>query len=217
MAATAVTFSWLSPVPNFNPTSYHKIAFKIWSPPTTNCLIKCLKANQYPISTTNTCNCKNQTRLSHFTPLYATLKSPKGFGPPKKSKKTKKTTSKDDDDDEDDKRDEEEEDEEGVIPEIVTNRMISRMGFTVGAPLFVGLLFFPFFYYLKVGLKIDVPTWVPFIVSFIFFGTALLGVSYGIVSSSWDPLREGSFLGWNEAKKNWPVFWQSFRGGSKRK
>lgn len=88
------------------------------------------------------------------------------------------------------------------------------MAFSVGVPLFIGLAFFPFFYYLKVGLKIDVPTWVPFIVSFIFFGTALLGVSYGIVSSSWDPLREGSFWGWQEAQKNWPVFWQSLRGGS---
>ncbi|KAK6158519.1 hypothetical protein DH2020_005833 [Rehmannia glutinosa] len=67
-----------------------------------------------------------------------------------------------------------------------------------------------------VGLKLDVPTWVPFIVSFIFFGTALLGVSYGIVSASWDPLREGSLLGWNEARKNWPVFWQSIWGGSKK-
>ncbi|KAL2544301.1 Uncharacterized protein Fot_13534 [Forsythia ovata] len=91
------------------------------------------------------------------------------------------------------------------------------MGLSVGIPLFIGLLFFPFFYYLKVGLKIDVPTWIPFIVSFIFFGTALLGVSYGIVSSSWDPMREGSLLGWNEAKKNWPVFWQSIWGGSKKK
>ncbi|PSR91376.1 hypothetical protein CEY00_Acc28720 [Actinidia chinensis var. chinensis] len=87
--------------------------------------------------------------------------------------------------------------------------MMRRMGFSVGIPLLIGLLFFPFFYYLKVGLKIDVPTWVPFIVSFIYFGTALLGVSYGIVSSSWDPMREGSLLGWTEAKKNWPVFWQS--------
>ncbi|KAJ4728405.1 Protein PAM68, chloroplastic-like protein [Melia azedarach] len=94
--------------------------------------------------------------------------------------------------------------------------MISRMGFSVGIPLFIGLLFFPFFYYLKVVLKIDVPTWVPFIVSFFFFGTALLGVSYGIVSSSWDPMREGSLLGWNEAQKNWPVFWQSLWGGGSR-
>lgn len=163
----------------------------------------------------------------HFThstkPLYATLNSPKGFGPAQKKqlKKTKKPSKdyKNDDEEEEKDEDEDEEDEaeEGVIPEIVTNRMISRMGVSVGVPLFVGVLFFPFFYYLKVGLKIDVPTWVPFIVSFIFFGTALLGVSYGIVSTSWDPMREGSLLGWNEAKKNWPVFWQSLRGGSRRK
>ena len=161
---------------------------------------------------------RTKTLFSHSTILYATLNSPKGFGPsPKKTKKTKKP-SKDykSDDDEEEEDEEEREREQGVIPEIVTNRMISRMGITVGIPLFVGLLFFPFFYYLKVGLKIDVPTWVPFIVSFIFFGTALLGVSYGIVSSSWDPMREGSFLGWKEAKKNWPVFWQSLRGGSRR-
>ncbi|KAK9218302.1 hypothetical protein WN943_006939 [Citrus x changshan-huyou] len=96
--------------------------------------------------------------------------------------------------------------------------MISRIGFTVGIPLLVGLLFFPFFYYLKVVLKIDVPSWLPVIVSFIFFGAGLLGVSYGIVSSSWDPLREGSLLGWNEAQRNWPVFWQSlWSGGGSRK
>ncbi|KAA8521256.1 hypothetical protein F0562_011907 [Nyssa sinensis] len=46
---------------------------------------------------------------------------------------------------------------------------------------------------------------------------ALLGVSYGIVSSSWDPMREGSQLGWKEAQKNWPVFWQSLRGNSGKK
>lgn len=157
---------------------------------------------------------QNQSRLSHLSSLHATLNSPRGFGqPPKRSKKTKKSKpGNDEDDDNDDDDEEQEEPDAGVIPEVVTNRMMTRMGISVGAPLFVGVLFFPFFYYLKVGLKIDVPTWVPFIVSFIFFGSALLGVSYGIVSSSWDPKREGSFWGWNEAQKNWPVFWQSLRG-----
>ncbi|KAI9083954.1 hypothetical protein K1719_034212 [Acacia pycnantha] len=158
------------------------------------------------------------SRFSRLTPLCATLRSPKGFGPsPKKSEKKNKmergSDNGDDDDDDDGEEEEELAREQGVIPEVVTNRMISRMGFSVGIPLAIGLMFFPFFYYLKVGLKIDVPTWVPFIVSFFFFGSALLGVSYGIVSSSWDPLREGSLLGWNEARKNWPVFWQSIWGG----
>ncbi|PIN24759.1 hypothetical protein CDL12_02504 [Handroanthus impetiginosus] len=158
---------------------------------------------------------KNQFCLIHLSPVSATLNSPKGFGPtPKKVKKSKKSKKNYDSEDEEEEEDDR---EEGIIPEIVTNRMMNRMGFSVGIPLFIGLLFFPFFYYLKVGLKIDVPTWVPFIVSFFFFGTALLGVSYGIVSASWDPLREGSLLGWNEAQKNWPVFWQSIWGGSKKK
>lgn len=100
-----------------------------------------------------------------------------------------------------------------AIPEVVTNRMMRRVGVSVGAPLAVGVAFLPAFYYLKKAAKVDVPTWIPFGVSFLFFGAALLGVSYGIVSASWDPAREGSLLGWNEARRNWPVFWDSLRGG----
>ncbi|CAL5188400.1 unnamed protein product [Lathyrus oleraceus] len=160
---------------------------------------------------------RTQFHFSHIVPIHATLKGSKGFGPsPKKKKKTFKNLKKNKEEDNREEEGKEEERDEGVIPEVVTNRMIGRMGLSVGIPLSIGLLFFPFFYYLKVGLKIDVPTWVPFIVSFFFFGTALLGVSYGIVSASWDPLREGSLLGWTEAQKNWPVFWQSFRGDSRK-
>uniref|UniRef100_A0A7N0UX28 Protein PAM68, chloroplastic n=1 Tax=Kalanchoe fedtschenkoi TaxID=63787 RepID=A0A7N0UX28_KALFE len=149
------------------------------------------------------------------TLLCASLKpTPKGFGPKNLKKPTKtRTNAPDDDDDE-----EEEEAEDSVIPEVVTNRMMGRIGLSVGIPLFIGLLFFPFFYYLKVVLKIDIPSFIPVMVSFVFFGAALAGVSYGIVSTSWDPLREGSLLGWNEAQRNWPVFWSSiWNGGSKSK
>ncbi|KAF8667806.1 hypothetical protein HU200_052617 [Digitaria exilis] len=117
--------------------------------------------------------------------------------------------------DDDGGEDDDEEDERDVaIPEVVTNRMMRRVGLSVGLPLALGVGFFPVFYYLKAVRKVDVPTWIPFGVSFIFFGAALLGVSYGIVSASWDPAREGSLLGWNEARRNWPVFWDSLRGRS---
>ena len=163
----------------------------------------------------------NRNRSFQFSPISASLNSPKGFGPPPPKKMAKKplTPKKLNNEEDEDNDYEEIEREAGVIPEVVTNRMMGRIGLSVGIPLFIGLLFFPFFYYLKVGLKIDIPTWVPFIVSFIFFGTALFGVSYGIVSTSWDPMREGSLLGWNEAQKNWPVFWQSIWGsnGSRNK
>ncbi|EER92804.1 protein PAM68, chloroplastic [Sorghum bicolor] len=112
-----------------------------------------------------------------------------------------------DDEEDDDERD-------ATIPEVVTNRMMRRVGASVGLPLALGVGFFPVFYYLKAVAKVDVPTWIPFGVSFVFFGAALAGVSYGIVSASWDPAREGSLLGWNEARRNWPVFWDSLRGRS---
>jgi len=146
--------------------------------------------------------------LSHIK-LYA-LKSPKGFGPvPKKKKKAKKKMDTLKGIEYESEEDEEGEEDNDVIPEVVTNRMIKRIGVFVGLPLAIGVSFFPLFYYMKVVLKWNVPDWLPFITSFFTFGSAALGISYGIVSSSWDPLREGSFLGWTETQKNWPVFWQS--------
>ncbi|XP_077242900.1 PAM68-like protein (DUF3464) [Tasmannia lanceolata] len=158
---------------------------------------------------------KNPPQNHIFTSTRSSaLKSPRGFGPSPEKKKKQKRREMEEEEDED-------QEYEGLvddtIPEIVTNRMMNRMGFSVGIPLVIGLLFFPFFYYLKVVVKLDIPTWVPFIVSLFLFGSALLGVSYGIVSSSWDPMREGSLLGWNEAQKNWPVFWQSLRGRTEKK
>ncbi|XP_020085443.1 protein PAM68, chloroplastic isoform X2 [Ananas comosus] len=154
-------------------------------------------------------------------PPLSGLKSPRGFGPtPQKAqnrrRRRKKSAGPSEDEDEDDEDEGDEDGEDaGTIPEVVTNRMMRRMGLSVGIPLSLGLLFFPFFYYLKVVAKVDVPTWIPFGVSFFFFGSALLGVSYGIVSASWDPTRDGSLLGWNEARRNWPVFWDSLWGRNK--
>lgn len=196
-----------------------------WSFPTTPPLIPSPSSpyiSQFPISIPRF---SPKIRLLHSSLTSASSNRPKGFGPSspikmkrrKNPKKKNYSNDEDDDDEDEDEEDDGREAEAGVIPEVVTNRMISRMGFSVGIPVTIGLLFFPFFYYLKVGLKIDVPTWIPFIVSFFFLGSALLGVSYGIVSSSWDPLREGSFLGWTEAQKNWPVFWQSLWGRSGKK
>ncbi|KAJ8754368.1 hypothetical protein K2173_002819 [Erythroxylum novogranatense] len=208
------TFSYSSP---FNPSTQSSVSSKI------DCLHEQPSTSVYSLALTNrplpfpvsVSNLYDRVYLvSHMTPLYATLNSPRGFGPPPKESKKKRKSKKGFDDEEEE---EDNEQDGGVIPEVVTNRMMSRMTFSVGIPLFIGLIFFPFFYYLKVVLKIDVPTWVPFIVSFFFFGTALLGVSYGIVSSSWDPMREGSLLGWNEAQKNWPVFWQSLWGRAGKK
>lgn len=40
----------------------------------------------------------------------------------------------------------------------------------------------------------------------------LLGISYGILSTSWDPRREGSASGVTEFKANLPIVLDRFRG-----
>ncbi len=41
------------------------------------------------------------------------------------------------------------------------------------------------------------------------FGGGLLGITYGAMSSSWDPAREGSALGWTELQANLAILLNS--------
>jgi hypothetical protein len=98
-----------------------------------------------------------------------------------------------------------------TVPEQITDRMLRRMlMFSIG-PVFLGFTLFPLFYYLKKVQDIDVPVWAVYIVQTIIFGGGLLGISYGIISSSFDQRRDGSLLGWNEFKTNLPLVLDRFR------
>jgi hypothetical protein len=50
----------------------------------------------------------------------------------------------------------------------------------------------------QVVQKIEYPIWVVYVTQAMMFGGGLAGISYGILSTSWDPRREGSALGWTE-------------------
>lgn len=97
------------------------------------------------------------------------------------------------------------------VPEQITDRMLRRMlAFSIG-PVFLGFTLFPLFYYLKTSQGLDVPVWAVYLVQTMIFGGGLLGISYGILSSSWDPQREGSRLGWNEFQVNLPIVLERFK------
>lgn len=49
---------------------------------------------------------------------------------------------------------------------------------------------------------VDIPNEAVFFVQSFVFGGGLLGITYGAVSASWSPTREGSFLGIDEFKEN---------------
>ncbi|KAI7843214.1 hypothetical protein COHA_003194 [Chlorella ohadii] len=101
-----------------------------------------------------------------------------------------------------------------AVPEVVTDRMLKRVILFMGVPVFGGILLFPFFYYLKVKAGVDLPNWVAYLTSSITFGGGLLGITYGIMSASWDPRREGTLLGWTEFQANLPLLLDRFRRNS---
>lgn len=95
------------------------------------------------------------------------------------------------------------------IDERVSNRILKRIILFSGIPLLTGFVSFPsLLLYMRVankGIVLDLPLWLGYVASILTFGAGFIGVSYVVFSSSWDPNREGTFLGWEEAKLNFPA------------
>ena len=103
---------------------------------------------------------------------------------------------------------EQEEEDDDKIPEVVFDRMIRRIVVSVGLPMAIGVVLLKLFDMLKEKQVWDVPLWVPFVTTFVFFGSSVLGVVYGSLSTSWDADKKGSLLGFEEAKENWDEMWK---------
>lgn len=98
------------------------------------------------------------------------------------------------------------------LPQVVTDRMLKRVGIFCGTPLIFGFMTGPAFYYAKAVRHLDVPSWVFFTASTATFGAAVVGISYGVLSASWDPRREGSFWGGVEFRENVPIVVSTIMG-----
>lgn len=89
-----------------------------------------------------------------------------------------------------------------AIPEQVAMRMGKRMLPFVGIPLFGLMGTFVLFWYLATykGMEFQ-PALVAFSTVGV-LGVGLLGITYSVISASWDPEEEGSLLGVDEFKTN---------------
>ncbi|XVF09950.1 hypothetical protein REPUB_Repub07fG0141500 [Reevesia pubescens] len=104
-------------------------------------------------------------------------------------------------------------DEDEQVPQVVFERMIARILVSVGVPLGTGLALLHLFGVAKEQNLWDVPLWLPFLTTFITFGASTLGIAYGTLSASWDPEKKGSFLGLEEAQRNWVEMWEEENDG----
>jgi hypothetical protein len=89
--------------------------------------------------------------------------------------------------------------------------MLRRMVAFGLTPVALGCAALPGFWYLKKVLEWDVPTWAAYIVVSAAFGGGLVGISYGVLSSSWEAGREGSAGGWDEFRANLPALLERFK------
>jgi hypothetical protein len=99
-----------------------------------------------------------------------------------------------------------------VIPERVAQRMGKRMIPFVGIPLFGVMGAFVVFWYLATYKNYEFQ---PALVAFStigILGVGLVGITFSVMSASWDDDEEGSALGFDEFKTNF----DSIKGGLKR-
>jgi len=81
-----------------------------------------------------------------------------------------------------------------VIPEAVANRMARRIAIATGIPTFLGMGVFVGSYLLVSRQILDIPPGVTLATSGGCFLLGLVGLSYGVLSASWEP-QPGSLLG----------------------
>ncbi|MBD2245778.1 PAM68 family protein [Nostoc sp. FACHB-888] len=93
--------------------------------------------------------------------------------------------------------------EEMAIPQVVSQRMIRRVAGFCGVPTALGISALVVSYLLAMYFNIQLPPIAVLLVNMGLFGLGVLGITYGVLSASWDEERVGSLLGLGEFNTNW--------------
>lgn len=107
--------------------------------------------------------------------------------------------------------------EQLAIPNVVSNRMARRMALFCGIPTALGMLTFVISYLIVTKGLFNLPTVAVVLVSMGFFGLGVIGLSYGILSASWDEERVGTRLGFEEFSINFGRLTSAWKSAKQKK
>jgi len=93
--------------------------------------------------------------------------------------------------------------QEMAIPQVVSQRMIRRVAGFCGVPTFLGIASLVVSYLLVTLAHVQLPPIAVLLVNMGLFGLGVLGITYGVLSASWDEERPGTLLGFDEFTTNW--------------
>ena len=105
---------------------------------------------------------------------------------------------------------------EMAIPKVVSDRMARRMALLCGVPTALGMATFVASYLIVNHGWLKLPNVAVVLVSMGFFGLGVLGLSYGVLSASWDEEILGTKLGWQEFKTNWGRMTSAWRSNKQK-
>jgi Photosynthesis affected mutant 68 len=93
--------------------------------------------------------------------------------------------------------------EEMAIPKVVSQRMIRRVVGFCGVPTVLGIATLVASYLLAIYAQIKLPPITVLLVNMGLFGLGVIGITYGVLSASWDEERVGGLVGLSEFNTNW--------------
>jgi VIT1/CCC1 family predicted Fe2+/Mn2+ transporter len=102
------------------------------------------------------------------------------------------------------------------IPEVVSRRMIKRMALFSGVPSALGMSTFIVSYLVVSKDWVALPTYAVLLVSLGWFGLGVVGLSYGVLSASWEEDQPGTRLGIDEFKLNWGRMTENWKENQQR-
>ena len=106
--------------------------------------------------------------------------------------------------------------QEMAIPEVVSQRMIRRVAGFCGVPTFLGITSLVVSYLLVTLADIQLPPIAVLLVNMGLFGLGVVGITYGVLSASWDEERPGTILGLAEFSTNWGRMTEVWRDTQKK-
>ena len=106
--------------------------------------------------------------------------------------------------------------QEMAIPEVVSQRMIRRVAAFCGFPTFLGVSSLIVSYLLVTLAVIQLPPIAVLLVNMGLFGLGVVGITYGVLSASWDEERPGTILGLAEFSTNWGRMTEVWRDTQKK-
>jgi len=107
--------------------------------------------------------------------------------------------------------------EDMAIPEVVSQRMVSRMVILSGIPLILAIGTFVGSYFIVTNELFPLPNTAVLLVSMGCFGLSVLGLSYGVLSASWDENETGSLVGWQEFRINFGRMVEAWKANRQQK